>query len=136
MDIDLNFLAQDRFAALVGVGLVQVEPGHAVAKLELEDKHLNAAGVVQGGAIFTLADFAFAAASNSHGRLALAIHCSIDFFASPRGRVLTAEAIEVHRNPKLASYNVDIHDEGGEICARFTGTVYRKKDSVALQNTI
>ncbi|MEQ8236005.1 MAG: PaaI family thioesterase [Syntrophomonadaceae bacterium] len=132
MDIDLNFLAQDRFAALVGVKLVQVEPGHAVAKLALEDKHLNAAQVVQGGAIFTLADFAFAAASNSHGRLSLAINASIDFFASPRGTVLTAEAKEVHRSPKLASYNVDIHDENGEICARFTGTVYRKKDRVEL----
>ena len=132
MEINPDFLAKDRFAALVGVRLVQVEPGHAVVRLELEDKHLNAADVIQGGAIFTLAEFAFAAASNSHGRLALAIHASIDFFASPRGRVLTAEAKEVHRSPKLAGYNFDIHDENGDICARYTGTVYRKKDRVAL----
>ena len=124
----MDFLAHDRFAALAGIKLVQVEAGYAVAEMKIEDKHLNAVGIVQGGATFTLADYAFAAASNSSGFIALGVNANITYFQAPRGKVLTAEAKEVHANSKLASYNVDIFDENKELVARFTGMVYKKKD--------
>ena len=61
MDTNLarNLFAGDRFAALTGVEILSAGPGHCKACLAIEDKHLNAANVVQGGAIFTLADLAF-----------------------------------------------------------------------------
>jgi len=125
-----HFFENDRFAALVGIKLVKVEPGYAVAKLEVSDQHLNATNIVQGGVTFTLADFAFAAASNSHGQIALGINANISYFKPPKGKILTAEAREISANNKLASYNVDIFDETKELIARFTGTVYRKKDKI------
>ncbi|MCR4441520.1 MAG: PaaI family thioesterase [Peptococcaceae bacterium] len=125
-----KFFERDRFAAFAGIRLVEVEPGRAVAEMEISDNHLNAVDVVQGGAIFTLADFAFAAASNSHGQVALAINANISYFHPARGQKLTAEAKEVSASNKLASYNVDVFDDDKKLVARFSGMVYRKKDRI------
>jgi len=63
-------LKNDRFAERTNVELLTVSPGYATAKMVLHPHHLNGLGSVQGGAIFTLADYAFAAAANSHGTVA------------------------------------------------------------------
>ena len=60
------FTEQDHFAQHTGIELLNVEAGKAWAKLEIRACHMNGAKTVHGGAIFTLADFAFAVASNSH----------------------------------------------------------------------
>jgi acyl-CoA thioesterase len=126
----LIFMARDRFSALVGIELVDAAPGQAKARLVLQEHHLNGADIVQGGVLFTLADFAFAAASNSHGQMALAINANISFFRPAQGKVLTAKAQEVSLGNRLATYTVDVDDEDGTRLAQFTGTVYRKKDKV------
>jgi acyl-CoA thioesterase len=123
----IEFFKKDRFAASIGIKLIEVEPGYALAKVEIADKHLNAIDSVQGGVTFTLADFAFAAASNSHGQVAVGINVNITYFQAPKGKVLIAEAKEIYANSKLASYNVDVYDDNKELIARFTGMVYRKK---------
>lgn len=123
----MNYFEKDKFTAFVGIKLIEVKPGYAIANMEINDKHLNAVNIVQGGVIFTLADFAFAAASNSHGQLSLGINANISYFRSPKGKTLTAEAKEIFVNNKIASYNVEIFDEDKDIVASFTGMVYRKK---------
>lgn len=129
----LRYFENDRFAAFVGIKLIEVKPGYAIANMKIDDIHLNAANIVQGGAIFTLADFAFAAASNSHGQLSLGINASISYFQPPKGKVITAEAKETFINKKIASYNVEIFDENRDIVASFTGMVYRKKDQLEFE---
>ena len=74
-----RFFKKDKFAERANIELLSVSPGQARAKMTLHPHHLNGYGTVQGGAIFTLADFAFAAASNSHGNVAVAINVSITF---------------------------------------------------------
>lgn len=128
----MSYFDNDRFAAYVGIKLVEVKPGYAKANMEITDKHLNAVNIVQGGVIFTLADFAFAAASNSYGQVALGINANISYFQPPKGKILIAEAKEISANKKIASYNVDIYGEDKELIARFTGMVYRKKDKINL----
>jgi uncharacterized domain 1 len=124
----MSFFKNDRFAAFVGIKLVEVKPGYAKATVEITDKHLNAVNIVQGGVIFTLADFAFAAASNSYGQVSLGINANISYFQSPKGKILIAEAKEISANNKIANYNVDIYDEDEKVISRFTGMAYRKKD--------
>ncbi|MGI6065408.1 MAG: PaaI family thioesterase [Bacillota bacterium] len=124
----ISFFDNDRFAKSVGVKLVKVAPGYALAQLEITERHLNAVNIVQGGATFTLADLAFAAAANSHGQISLGISANISYFKPPQGKILTAEAKEVSANHRLANYNVDIFDENKDLIARYIGTVYRKKD--------
>lgn len=120
----------DQYAALAGVEIVEAGKGYCKTRLAIEDKHMNAANVVQGGAIFTLADFAFAVASNSHGQLALAVNVNISFLQAVSSGTLYAEAKEVAEPGRLGAYDVLVTDEAGEIVARFNGMVYRKKQKL------
>ncbi len=125
-----RFFVNDQFARRNGIELLSVEPGHAQAKMTLAPHHLNAYGTVQGGAIFTLADFAFAAASNSHGTVAVAINCSITFMKAGVAGSLFAEAKEVSKNFKLGTYTVEVKDDAGDLVALFQGMVYRKSEQI------
>ena len=117
----------DRFAAYTGIELVKATPGYALARLKVEEKHLNGADFVQGGAIFTLADFAFAAASNEAGSSTLGINATISYSKGPRGRVITAEAKEISATNRLCTYEVSVYDEDGQIAAKMLATGYIKK---------
>ncbi|NLV24758.1 MAG: PaaI family thioesterase [Deltaproteobacteria bacterium] len=124
------FSAEDKFARHCGIELVEAGIGWAKTSMKIEPHHLNGAKTVQGGAIFTLADFAFAVASNSHGPLAVGINNSISFVKAPTRGTLYAEAREQAINPKLASYAVHITDDNGDTIALFQGMVYRKKETI------
>jgi len=121
-----QFFAADTFARENGVELVNVTPGRARVKMEIRDRHRNAHGTVHGGALFTLADVAFALASNSHGIPAAAINAHISYLTAARDGTLFADAEEFALNPKLASYTVHITDGDGGRIAVFQGMVYRK----------
>lgn len=119
----------DQLARHLAIELLEVGPGRARARMPIQPFHLNSVNVVHGGAIFTLADYVFAAASNSHGQLALSISASIMFLLAKSEGALHAEAVEVSRNPKLATYDVRVTDDDGALVAHFQGMVYRKKDA-------
>jgi len=131
MDSLKEFLQRDAFAKHCGIELVSFAPGHAVARMKVQPSHFNAVGVVQGGAIFTLADYAFAAASNAHGTVAVGINVSITYMKSAESGTLTAEAREVALNPKLATYTVNVTDDSQSLVAIFQGLVYRKQQTIA-----
>ncbi len=122
-----EFFKKDRFAAHNDIALLEISPGYARAELIISEKHLNGVDITHGGAIFTLADLAFAVASNSHGTIAVGISATISYLKATNQGILTAEAKEVARNPKLATYQVDVRDESNDLVALFQGTVYRKK---------
>jgi len=124
------FSTEDTFARHAGIELVDVGPGWAKASMKIEPFHFNGARTVHGGAIFTLADFAFAVASNSHGTLAMGINTSVNFVKAALKGTLYAEAKEQSLNPRLASYSVMITDDSGDVVAIFQGMVYRKKESI------
>jgi acyl-CoA thioesterase len=125
-----QYFKHDQFAVRSGIELLEVAPGHAKAKMTLQPHHWNALQAVQGGAIFTLADFAFAAAANSHGTVAVAINVNITFMKAATTGTLWAEAREVSKNFKLGSYLVEVKDDQGELIANFQGLAYRKKDKI------
>jgi acyl-CoA thioesterase len=87
--------AADHWCHRLGVELVEVGPGFARLALTVTDDMTNGHGSGHGGVTFTLADSAFAFACNSHGRPAVAHHCSIIYVAPVRpGMRLLAEASE------------------------------------------
>ena len=128
------FSERDQFAKHNGIELVSVAPGRAQVKMLLQPHHLNGVDLAHGGAIFTLADFAFAVASNSHGTLAVAINVSITFMKAVSTGTLWADAREVSLNPKLGSYTIDVKDDAGQLVAVFQGLAYRKKDALPIQS--
>ncbi len=124
-----ELVENDRFAAHVGIELVTVGIDFAEAKMEIMPFHINGAGRVQGGALFTLADFTFAAASNAAGILTTGINVSISYLSAPKGAVVTAQAREVSAGNRICVYDVEVFDEDGMIVAKFIGTGYRKKQN-------
>ena len=95
-----DFFKNDLFAENTGVVLLEVRKGYSKAKLEIKPEHLNAGARTQGGAIFTLADLALAAAANSHGTLAFSLSSSITFLrASGPGDTLFCRSTRtLHRS--------------------------------------
>jgi acyl-CoA thioesterase len=121
-----TFFLNDAWAQEAGIELMEVSPGRAKVRMRIAGWHKNSHGTVHGGAIFTLADTAFAIASNTHGIPAAAINAHISYLTAARSGTLYAEAEEYARNPKLASYTVQVTGENGEKIAIFQGMVYRK----------
>lgn len=121
-----KLLANDRFARCNGITLLEAEPGYALAQMEVTDHHLNGVDLIQGGALFTLADFAFAAASNATGNITVSTNASISFLKPAKGKLITAKATEISSSKKLCHYNVDVFDEDGELLAKMTSTGYIK----------
>lgn len=121
------FTEKDRFAAHAGIRLEDVSPGYARVSMAVESYHLNGMGMVHGGAIFTLADFAFAAAANAAGQATVSISASISFMHSSRGKLLTAEAREVSASRRVVHYQMDVYDEEQVLLARMNGVGFRKE---------
>ncbi len=126
-----EFFKQDIFATSAGIELQEVREGYARATLTIGKGHLNAGGRTQGGALFTLADLALAAAANSHGTLAFSLSSNITFLRSSGvGDVLTAEARERYVGRTTGCYQVDITNQNGELIATFESSVFRKGDKL------
>jgi acyl-CoA thioesterase len=126
MQDQTDFFAKDACAAEAGIELITVSPGRAKVRMEIRDRHKNSHGTVHGGAIFTLADTAFALASNAHGIPAAAINAHISYVKSASSGTLVAEAEEFSLNKKIATYLVHVTDQNGDRIAFFEGMVYRK----------
>jgi len=121
-----EFFKNDIFALEAGIELLEAGNGTARARMEILPRHLNGGGVCQGGAIFTLADLAFAVAANSHAQLAFSIQSNIQFFKSESSGFLYADAKEIFCKGKLASVEVSVTNEAGELIAMFSGMAYHK----------
>ena len=131
-----DFLNQnDRFAATSGAQVVEMERGYAKAEMTVADNHLNGADVCQGGAIFTLADLAFAAAVNSGGLMTVSVSHSITFIQSARkGDKLTAVARETYHH-KMPFCEVKVTNQMDELVCVMTGTAYRRKVALMQDET-
>lgn len=117
----------DRFAACNGIQLTEVREGYARAEMTVGNNHLNAGGVCQGGALFTLADLALAAVMNSRGQLTFGIGNSISYLHSAKvGDHLVAEAVETLNHHKIPYCEVKIKNQQGELICAITGMSYRK----------
>ena len=132
MSVDLEkirrYFELDRFATDNGVRLEELRPGFAKAMLAVEEKHLNSVGIIQGGAIFTLADLAFAAAMNAVGKTAVTITANLSLVKAVRTGTLYAEAREISRSRRIATGSVQVTNEAAEIIATLQGTAYIKDE--------
>jgi acyl-CoA thioesterase len=116
----------DRFAAADGVQLVEINEHGATAVMTVEKRHVNGANVCQGGAIFTLADLAFAAAVNQCGLMTVGTSNSITFLHSAvEGDRLTAVAtVEDHH--RMPFCEVRVTNQQGVLISVMTGSAYRR----------
>ncbi len=121
------FFANDRFATdQCGIRIVEARDGYAKCRMPLTSAHLNANGFAQGGAIFTLCDFAFAVAANAGDAPTVSLSCSITFSKPGVGSALTAEATELAATRKTSLYEVRVCDDQAALIAVMTVNGFRK----------
>lgn len=122
-----DFFLHDEFARQNGIEIVEIAEGYARTQVRIEPRHLNAGGYVQGGVLFTLADLAFAAATNSHGTLTVTSTANITFVRGATGGIITAQAQELVNHHHLPFCEVRIIDGESNLLAIFTASGYRKE---------
>jgi acyl-CoA thioesterase len=136
MDIDLEkiraFFARDRFAARAGVFIDAVTEDEVQCSMPITPDHLNAGGGVQGGAIFTLADLAFAVHSNLRLLCGEAVGLtvgqsnSISYLAAARGKRLVARSTRLSSGRNVSVFRVEVRDELGTFVADMRGNGFTK----------
>ena len=120
-----KYFEGDRFAVENGMAIDEIGDGTSACSMTLGPRHKNANGGVMGGAIFTLADFAFAAACNNRHRPTVGLQVSINYMSAPRGDRLIARARCVKDGRTTCVYNVEVTDELGRQVAQFVGTGFK-----------
>ena len=108
----------DRFATDNGAVIEAVGEGYARCVMSLDEHHYNAVGSVMGGAIFTLADFAFAVASN--WKPCVSLTAQITYLGRAKGKKLIAEAEKVKEGRTTCYYLIEVADELGNKVAHVT----------------
>lgn len=121
----------DMYAQHNGIELVEVKQGYAKTSMVVGDHHLNSEKYTHGATVFGLADVAFAAASNSHGQVALALNMNISLVkATTTGAVLMATASEDNLTNRTGLYRIVVEDETGDLVAVAEGLVFRKNQTI------
>lgn len=116
-----EFFSADRFAtATTGIKIEEVGKNYSKCSFEITENHLAAHGSVMGGAVYTLADFAFAVASNTKEQWTLTVSSNINYISMPEGRVLTAECKCIRNGRKACFFETAITDETGKTVAVVT----------------
>ncbi|SHM55239.1 PaaI family thioesterase [Ruminococcus flavefaciens] len=116
----------DHFATEMGAVVDEIDDHYAKCSLVLNDHHKNAVGGIMGGVYFTLADFAFAVASNWQKPGVVGVNCDASFIGVPKTQRITAEAKLIKDGRSLCCYNVDIRDELGNPVAAVQCMGFRK----------
>lgn len=118
-----RFFEGDRYAVdVTGIKIEAVDDCYSRCSLTLDERHRGAHGQVMGGVIFTLADFAFAVATNSPESFTATADSHISFLSSSRGDRLFAECKKLKEGKKLCFYEITITDDLNKEIAVVTAT--------------
>lgn len=124
-----EMMAKDTFSQWLGIEVLEVKDGYAKIKMTVRKEMLNGHLVAHGGISFSLADSAFAFASNSHGQKAVSIETSINHIKPIfEGDELLATAEKESTSKSLGQYIVRV-TRGEELVGLFKGVVFRKQEN-------
>lgn len=116
----------DPFSKWLGIELVSIERGHCKLQMTVRAEMLNGFNIMHGGVSYSLADSAFAFASNSYGKKAVSTSVIMQYpKATKEGDVLTATAKTVSLSPKTAILDIEVLNQNDELVGLFRGTAYR-----------
>lgn len=120
-----NF-SRDRYAIdLTGVKIEEASEGYSRCSMVVEDKHLNNNDKVMGGAIYTLADYAFGVAANTPLSNCVSLNATINFLRSTTGPILYAEARCIKNGRSICFYDVTVTDGEGAVVATISADGFR-----------
>ena len=118
-----KFFDGDRFAAMAGCFIEEVDESYSICSMKIGEKHRNAYGGIMGGSIYTLADFAFAIASNfCREKATVSLVGQASFLNMSKGSVLYADTRLIKDGRTNCFYEVMISDDTGRDIAAVTFT--------------
>lgn len=118
--------------------VVQVGGGNATVRMPVSPELSNIFGTTHGGALFSLIDEAFQLACNTHGVLSVALSVTINYVApATPGAILEAQASEIHKTRRTASYFCEIREvEGGGLIATAQALAYRTGKEIEFEDKL
>ncbi len=123
--------SSEPYAKKFNIELVELKNGYAKVKMKINDDCTNIFGIAHGGAIFSIMDAAFELASNSSGRLSVALNVNVTFTAPAKvNDILYAEAFEINSTRKTGLYEIKVYNEDGTLVASSHAIVYRKDKNI------
>ena len=131
MDYTQN--AKDRFyndiyaVETTGIRIEEARPNYSNCSLKIDRRHFNTNGYVMGGAIFTLADYAFGVAVNVEDPSTVSLTSTINFMRPTKGPILYAEAKCIKSGRSISFFEVTITDDEGKIIATVAANGFRKQ---------
>lgn len=109
-----KFFSNDKYATeTTGIEILEAGGGKSKIHLKLDQRHKNALGFVMGAVYFTMADFAFAVASNSdesNAYHAVTLSSTINMVNSAKSGDLFAEAVPIKDGRSTCFYQIDIYE--------------------------
>lgn len=113
----------------MGMKLIGIDYGYALVEMTFTEDMENIFGMTHGGATFSLIDEAFEVAANSHGTVSVALSMNVNYTSPPsKGDLLFAEAKEVSKSNRVATYNIHVKNKDENLIAVCQALVYRKRD--------
>lgn len=105
--------SKDLYATkLSGIKIDEIGKDYAKCSMILTENHKNAYGGVMGGAIYTLADFAFAVASNyDKEQASVSLSSQASFMSATKGAILFAEAKLLKDGKRNNFFEVTVTDD-------------------------
>lgn len=117
------------YAKMMGLELMKVESGYALVRMAFTERHHNIYSRCHGGAIFSLIDEAFQIASNSSGKIEIALNVNVSYMKAPRdGDVLVAEAKLIDSSRRISHFLIEVRNGEGALMASCQATAYRRDD--------
>ena len=109
-----KYFADDCYATCsTGCVIDEVGERYARCSLRLDGRHYNAVGQVMGGVAYTLADFAFAVATNFRQPKTVTLTSQITYLSPVKGTVLLAESRLIKDGKRNCFYEISVTDDLG-----------------------
>jgi uncharacterized protein (TIGR00369 family) len=112
-------------ALLIGLRLVNIEPGRARFELDADHRHHNPMGTLHGGILCDIADSAMGMAYAStlgEGESFTTLELTINFLRPVRSAHLIAEGTIVQQGRTAGMTECSVTDENGRLIAKASST--------------
>jgi len=121
---DLEYLKEyfkkDYFAVnQLGAKIIEANNDNAKCEIDVTANHLNAEGIIMGGAIFTLADFTFAVATNQHEEyFTVSTTANINYLRPGSGKKIYAVTNKIRDGKTICFYDVNVYNDKDVLIAK------------------
>lgn len=129
-ELTKKFFEKDQFAKSLGIEIRSIDEQRSEVGVSVKQEYLNANGCVQGGMLYTVADFAFAVLANYLHPMTVTQGGHIQYLRPAYTKAVKGVARESARNGHNCVGEVILYDDSDEVLCvcNFTGFVKETKE--------